>query len=334
MAEEQFRQALDWARRQGALSWELRAATSLARLLRDHGRPAEAEAILRPVYGRFTEGFGTADSEDGQSRFWMLSASATEARWPGEACRPCGDTACVLKLLNIHGPQCSLTPSIGKPGLRPFPGVAASPGAACRRPAGQAWRPCLRRADGADRGAWRRRQQRRADGPRLAGSGRGGECPPGPDLGAARGLRAGARADPDGLRTRLPVQWRNPHCYRRAGRPPRWEQAAAGTLSVLPATNLPEPVSELIGRDDELREIAEPCRFASARHPDRPRRHRQDAARLGGRARAAAGISRRRLDRRALRRWPIPAWFPTTVAAAVGLEPAPAQLSARRVARR
>src|SRR5208282_5820687 len=35
VAEDHFRQALDWARRQGALSWELRAATSLARLLRD-----------------------------------------------------------------------------------------------------------------------------------------------------------------------------------------------------------------------------------------------------------------------------------------------------------
>jgi predicted ATPase len=36
--------ALDWARRQGALSWELRAATSLARLLRDQGRSADATA--------------------------------------------------------------------------------------------------------------------------------------------------------------------------------------------------------------------------------------------------------------------------------------------------
>src|SRR5258708_26950602 len=34
---DHFRQALDWARRQGALSWELRAATSLARWLRDRG---------------------------------------------------------------------------------------------------------------------------------------------------------------------------------------------------------------------------------------------------------------------------------------------------------
>ena len=60
-AEEHFRQALDWARRQGALSWELRAATSLARLLRDQGSSAEATALLQPVYDRFTEGSDTAD---------------------------------------------------------------------------------------------------------------------------------------------------------------------------------------------------------------------------------------------------------------------------------
>jgi predicted ATPase/DNA-binding winged helix-turn-helix (wHTH) protein len=60
-AEHHFRQALDWARRQGALSLELRAATSYARLLRDHGRSVDARAVLQPVYERFTEGFETAD---------------------------------------------------------------------------------------------------------------------------------------------------------------------------------------------------------------------------------------------------------------------------------
>jgi hypothetical protein len=60
-AADHFQQALDWARRQGALSWELRAATSLARLLRDQGGPADAMALLKPVYDQFTEGFGTAD---------------------------------------------------------------------------------------------------------------------------------------------------------------------------------------------------------------------------------------------------------------------------------
>jgi len=60
-AEDHFRQALDWARQQGALSWELRAATSLARLLRDQDRVGEARDLLAPIYQRFTEGFGTAD---------------------------------------------------------------------------------------------------------------------------------------------------------------------------------------------------------------------------------------------------------------------------------
>jgi predicted ATPase len=60
-AEAHFRQALDWARRQGALAWELRAATSLARLLSHRGRCSDATAILQPVYDRFTEGFATAD---------------------------------------------------------------------------------------------------------------------------------------------------------------------------------------------------------------------------------------------------------------------------------
>jgi predicted ATPase len=60
-AEGHFRQGLDWARRQGALSWELRAATSLARLLGKQGRSVDGLTILRPVYDRFTEGFDTAD---------------------------------------------------------------------------------------------------------------------------------------------------------------------------------------------------------------------------------------------------------------------------------
>jgi len=60
-AEDLFRQALDEARRQETLSCELRAATSLARLMHSQGRDADAIACLKPVFGRFTEGFGTAD---------------------------------------------------------------------------------------------------------------------------------------------------------------------------------------------------------------------------------------------------------------------------------
>ncbi|MBI1774944.1 MAG: winged helix-turn-helix domain-containing protein [Proteobacteria bacterium] len=60
-AEEHFLQALDWASRQGALSWELRAAMSLAKLRCKQAKPKEALALLAGVYGRFKEGFQTAD---------------------------------------------------------------------------------------------------------------------------------------------------------------------------------------------------------------------------------------------------------------------------------
>jgi predicted ATPase len=60
-AEDHFRRSMNLAARHGALSWELRAATSLARVLRDQGRPADATRLLQPVYDRFTEGFDTAD---------------------------------------------------------------------------------------------------------------------------------------------------------------------------------------------------------------------------------------------------------------------------------
>jgi predicted ATPase len=61
VSEGHFRRSLDLAHRQGALSWELRTAMSLARLKRDRGESREARDLLAAVYGRFTEGFGTAD---------------------------------------------------------------------------------------------------------------------------------------------------------------------------------------------------------------------------------------------------------------------------------
>jgi predicted ATPase len=60
-AEDHFHRSLDLAHRQGALSWELRAAMSLARGLHDQGRPADAVMLLQPVWDGFTEGFETAD---------------------------------------------------------------------------------------------------------------------------------------------------------------------------------------------------------------------------------------------------------------------------------
>jgi tetratricopeptide (TPR) repeat protein len=66
-AERSFRRALEVSREQQARALELRAATSLARLLRDQGRRDEARALLQPVYDWFTEGFDTADLKDAKA---------------------------------------------------------------------------------------------------------------------------------------------------------------------------------------------------------------------------------------------------------------------------
>jgi len=60
-AEETLLQSLDWARRQPALSWELRSATSLARLYVSRNQSKRAVALLGPIYEGFKEGFATAD---------------------------------------------------------------------------------------------------------------------------------------------------------------------------------------------------------------------------------------------------------------------------------
>jgi predicted ATPase len=59
-----FRKALSVAREQGTRGFELRAAVSLAGLLREKGRCNEARHLLAPVYGWFTEGFDTPDLKD------------------------------------------------------------------------------------------------------------------------------------------------------------------------------------------------------------------------------------------------------------------------------
>jgi predicted ATPase/DNA-binding winged helix-turn-helix (wHTH) protein len=72
-AEDQFRQSLDWARRQCALAWELRAATSLGELQRLEGRMTEARMSITTVYDRFTEGFATADLRSARALIDELS---------------------------------------------------------------------------------------------------------------------------------------------------------------------------------------------------------------------------------------------------------------------
>jgi hypothetical protein len=60
-AEVAYLRSLDIARKQGALSWQLRTAMSLALLWRDEHRTREARGLLADVHGRFTEGLRTAD---------------------------------------------------------------------------------------------------------------------------------------------------------------------------------------------------------------------------------------------------------------------------------
>jgi class 3 adenylate cyclase/predicted ATPase len=73
-AEERYRNALSIAREQEAKLWELRAAASLACLRRDQGRQAEARELLAPVYGWFTEGFGTPDLKEAKALLDELRA--------------------------------------------------------------------------------------------------------------------------------------------------------------------------------------------------------------------------------------------------------------------
>jgi predicted ATPase len=71
--EDSFRTALAIARKQGTRGYELRAATSLARLWREHGRRGEACDLLAPLYGSFTEGFATADLKDAKALLDQLA---------------------------------------------------------------------------------------------------------------------------------------------------------------------------------------------------------------------------------------------------------------------
>ena len=73
-AEAYFERALAVARKQQAKSWELRAATSMARLWRDQGKLQQARELLAPVYGWFTEGFDTLDLKEAKALLEELAA--------------------------------------------------------------------------------------------------------------------------------------------------------------------------------------------------------------------------------------------------------------------
>jgi predicted ATPase len=73
-AEDSFRTALEIARGQGTRGYELRAATSLARLWGEQGRRGEARDLLAPLYGSFTEGFDTQDLKQAKALLEELAA--------------------------------------------------------------------------------------------------------------------------------------------------------------------------------------------------------------------------------------------------------------------
>jgi predicted ATPase len=72
-AERQFLRAFELAEKQGALSWALRTAISLASHWRRSGRYQDAFDFLSPIYSRFTEGFNTQDLRAAQSLLADLS---------------------------------------------------------------------------------------------------------------------------------------------------------------------------------------------------------------------------------------------------------------------
>jgi class 3 adenylate cyclase/predicted ATPase len=79
-AEAHYRRALAVARRQKAKSWELRAATSLARLWRDRGKRRQALDLLAPIHGWFAEGFKMSDFKQADALLAELSSADRSRR--------------------------------------------------------------------------------------------------------------------------------------------------------------------------------------------------------------------------------------------------------------
>ena len=74
-AEACFHEAIEITQKQQAKSWELRAATSLARLWQQQGKTTEARDLLAPVYNWFTEGFDTKDLQEAKALLQELNPS-------------------------------------------------------------------------------------------------------------------------------------------------------------------------------------------------------------------------------------------------------------------
>jgi len=65
--EQTLRHALAVARQHDARGWELKVATTLARLWHNGGRPEQARALLSSIYNWFTEGFDTPDLKEAKA---------------------------------------------------------------------------------------------------------------------------------------------------------------------------------------------------------------------------------------------------------------------------
>ena len=72
-AEADFRDAIAFAQKISAKAWELRATTSLARLVGEAGRREEGRAMLSGIYDWYTEGFDTADLKEAKALLGELS---------------------------------------------------------------------------------------------------------------------------------------------------------------------------------------------------------------------------------------------------------------------
>ncbi|MGE0821617.1 MAG: AAA family ATPase [Candidatus Binatia bacterium] len=83
-AEACFQKAITLARAQQAKSWELRAATSLARLWQSQGKLGEARALLEDIYEWFTEGFDTQDLQDTTALLSSLGSEKANQRTKGK----------------------------------------------------------------------------------------------------------------------------------------------------------------------------------------------------------------------------------------------------------
>jgi len=72
--ESHFQRAITLAQAQQAKSFELRAATGMARLWRDQGKVQQARELLAPAYGWFTEGFDTRDLKEAKALLEELAS--------------------------------------------------------------------------------------------------------------------------------------------------------------------------------------------------------------------------------------------------------------------